>query len=149
MIEIFGPNTRQVLTFLGQLPELSPEDIDQVTRAWRRTHSRDRAEAWVQMHRGTIEQERYRTMVAASTARQVALSAATTLHRTDWAFWAAASDAAAAIAAGHRMGSHYDILISPLAAVMPSLARSPANAQGGGNIPDSLPEQGSALSEPA
>jgi hypothetical protein len=39
----------------------------------------------------------------------------------DWAFWAAASDAAAAVAAGTRIGRPYETLTAPLAAVMPAL----------------------------
>jgi hypothetical protein len=50
------------------------------------------------------------------------------LLRPDWAFWAAAWDAAAAITAGDRIGCHYDVLTAPLATVMPSLARSPSSA---------------------
>ncbi|MFK4274244.1 hypothetical protein ACI2L5_56880, partial [Streptomyces milbemycinicus] len=43
-------------------------------------------------------------------------------HRHDWAFWAAVWDAAAAVAVCDRIGSHYNVLVAPLAAVMPSLA---------------------------
>jgi hypothetical protein len=48
------------------------------------------------------------------------------VHRTDWAFWAAACDAGAAVAAGAAIGRHYDILVAPFATVMPALARRPA-----------------------
>jgi hypothetical protein len=45
------------------------------------------------------------------------------VHRTDWAFWAAACDAGAAVAAGLGIGDHYDTLIAPFAEVIPALAR--------------------------
>ena len=68
--------------------------------------------------------------MAASLARREALAAAHRLHRMDWAFWAAASDAAAAVTAGARIGRHYDTLTGPLAAVMPPLAAWPGRARG-------------------
>jgi hypothetical protein len=119
---IFGPNTQRVLAFLARLPDLSPEEIGKVTNAWWQTNNRDRAEAWAQVQRAAPERERYRIQAAASVARHAALDTASRHHWPDWAFWAAASDAGAAIAAGDRIGSHYETLISPLAAVMPWLS---------------------------
>ena len=74
------------------------------------------------------EQERYQILAAASLARREALVTAHRLRRVDWAFWAAVSDAAAAAAAGTRIGRYYDTLIAPLAAVMPLLAACPGRA---------------------
>jgi hypothetical protein len=51
------------------------------------------------------------------------------MQRLDWALWAAASDAAAAVAAGPGIGNPYQTLTAPLATVMPSLVMaSPAAA---------------------
>jgi hypothetical protein len=44
------------------------------------------------------------------------------MRRADQAFWAAACDASAAVAARDRIGRHYDTLVAPFAEVMPSLA---------------------------
>ena len=122
MRPIFGRNTRQVMTFLTELWLLSPEEINRVTRAWRAASDVERAEAWAQLHRASSWRERNSYLAAASVARRQAMDVASMLQRADWAFWAAAFDAAAAIAASERLGSHYDILISPLATVLPSLS---------------------------
>ncbi|MBV8430846.1 MAG: hypothetical protein JO244_06780 [Solirubrobacterales bacterium] len=105
--------------------------MDQVTDAWKQVCPSDRAAAWAQLIRATTEQERYRVLAAASLARREALTTAHRLRRVDWAFWAAVSDAAAAVAAGSRIGCHYDTLTAPLAAVMPPLAASPGSAPAG------------------
>jgi hypothetical protein len=47
------------------------------------------------------------------------------LARLDWVFWAAAHDAAAAIATGNRIGRHYHSLTAPFTVVMPSLGQYP------------------------
>ena len=124
MRPIFGPNTRQVMTFLTELWLLSPEEINRVIRAWRAASDVERAEAWAQLHRASSWRERNSYLAAASVARRQAMDVASMLQRADWAFWAAAFDAAAAIAASELLGSHYDILISPLATVFPSLSGS-------------------------
>src|SRR5215469_174251 len=123
MRPIFGPNTRQVLTFLTDLWLLSPEEINRVTRAWREASDVERAESWAQLHRAASWRERKSYLAAASVARKQAMDVASMLKRTDWAFWAAAWDAAAAIAASERLGRDYDVLVSPLATVLPSLSR--------------------------
>ena len=119
----FGPNTGRVLEFIAELPELSPEQMNLVTSAWKQASSRARGEAWARLVRGTTRQERYPILAAASLARQVAIDAASRLDRPDWAFWAAAHEAAAAIAASDRIGCHFHTLTGPFATVMPSLAR--------------------------
>ncbi len=96
-----------------------------MTRAWKHASPGDRAQAWAQLNRSTGEDERYRILAAASLARREALATARRLHRTDWAFWAAACDASAALAAGARIGRHYDTLVAPFATVMPALALRP------------------------
>ena len=120
-----GPNTSSVRAFIAQLPALSPEQIDLVTRAWKQVTSRDRAEAWIRLCRVTTRQERRRIMAAASLARREAMDVAGRLDRPDWAFWAAAYDAAAGIAAGDRIDRHYHALTAPFAMVMPSLGQYP------------------------
>jgi hypothetical protein len=125
MYALFGPNTSRVLTFIARLPELSPEQMDLVTRAWKQASSRNRAQAWAWLCRATNGQERYRILAVASLARREAMDMAAKLDRPDWAFWAAAHDAAAAIAAGDRIGQHYHILTAPFTVVMPSPGQRP------------------------
>ena len=57
------------------------------------------------------------------------MDAAYLLHRVDWAFWAAAWDAAAAIAAEEHIGSGYGVLARPLMTVMPSLSETSTGAR--------------------
>jgi len=121
MKAIFGPHTRRLLTFLNDLRDLSPAEIDLATSAWKQVRGLDRAEAWAQLHRVTTQNERYPILAAASVARRVAMDAANQLDQPDWAFWAAAWDAAAAITAQDQIGGDYDVLTAPLATVMPSL----------------------------
>jgi hypothetical protein len=130
MTSMFGPNGQRVLALLTGIPGLTAHQVDQVTSAWKQSCPRDRAQAWAQLNRTTAEEERYRMLAAASLARREALETARRLHRADWAFWAAACDAGAAVAAGARLGRHYDILVAPLAEVMTALDRSPALAFG-------------------
>ena len=129
MKPIFGPNTERVLVFLHWLAGLSAEQIDQVSQVWQQAPGQARAEALAKAHQALEDQERQSIQVAASVARQTARDAAHRLRRQDWAFWAAAADAATAIAAAGRIGVHYDTLVAPLAAVMPSLRPSGAAAQ--------------------
>jgi hypothetical protein len=124
MKRIFGPQTQRLLTFLTDLRDLSPAEVDRVTSAWKQVRGLDRAEAWAHIQRVTTQHERYPILAAASAARRTAMDTARRLLRPDWAFWAAAWDAAAAITADDRIGSHYDVLTAPLATVMPSLTRS-------------------------
>jgi hypothetical protein len=128
MKPIFGPQTQRLRDFLADLRDLSPAEIDRVTNAWKEVGRLDRAEAWAQLQRATTQNERYPVMIAASAARRTAMDTARRLPRPDWAFWAAAWDAAAAITADDRIGSHYDVLTAPLATVMPSLARRQSSA---------------------
>ncbi|MFI1564247.1 hypothetical protein ACH4ZX_14530 [Streptomyces sp. NPDC020490] len=121
MSVVFGPNTRGVLQFLTRIEDLSAQQIDRVAGLWRQTSSQTRAEAWAEVRRTTTEEERYRILVAASAARRAALDTALNHQRHDWAFWAAVWDAVMAIAVCDRIGGHYDVLIAPVAAVMPSL----------------------------
>ena len=130
MYQVFGRGSRRLLALMARLADLSPAEVDQVTNAWKQASPQDRARAWARLTRATTEQERYRILAAASLARREALAAAHRLRRMDWAFWAAASDAAAAVAAGTRIGRPYETLTAPLAAVMPALAPRPGRADG-------------------
>jgi hypothetical protein len=129
MRQIFGPHTDRVLKFLADLWLLSPEQIAAVTAAWKEASELDRAEVWAQLHRVASGDDWDDILAAASVARRQAMDAAYLLHRVDWAFWAAAWDAAAAIAAGERIGSGYYVLARPLATVMPSLSETAAGAR--------------------
>jgi hypothetical protein len=124
-ISIFSQNGQPVMALITGLADLSAEEVDKVANAWKQESTLDRARAWAHLSRTSTEQERYRIRAAASLARREALATAHRLRRTDWAFWAAASDAAAALAADTRLGRHYDALTAPLATVMPSLALDP------------------------
>jgi hypothetical protein len=128
MNHVFGRDHHRVIAIIVRIADLSPEEAEQVTNAWKKTSPADRARAWAGLVRGTTEPERYRILAAASLARREALAAAHRMRRLDWAFWAAASDAAAAVAAGPRIGNPYQTLTAPLAAVMPTLAANPDSA---------------------
>ena len=134
MNPIFGRDGLRVLALITGIAHLTRDEVDQVTGAWKRACPSERAAAWARLVQSTTEQERYQILAAASVARGEALVTAQRLRRADWAFWAAVSDAAAAVAAGARMGCHYHTLTAPLAAVMPSLTvnpdRAPASAAG-------------------
>jgi hypothetical protein len=147
MRAIFGPHTEQVLALLTDLWRLSPEEINKVTRAWKEASDLNRAEALAQLNRAASSDERHRILAAASVARREAMDVANMHHRTDWAFWAAAWDAAAAIAAEDNSGSEYDVLTAPLMTVLPSLSHS----RGGVRIPAqrSRRQRGARLMPPA
>jgi hypothetical protein len=149
MIRIFGPNTELVLTLVSRLPDLSPEEISKVTDAWRQTNGLERASAWVQVHRVATDRERCWILAARSVARQVALDTASSCGWTDWGFPEAASNAGAAIVAGDQIGSYYETLISPLAAVMPWLVSRDGEVPNRGDVPDSPRLSGGVLRESA
>jgi hypothetical protein len=130
MNPMFGQDGQRVLTLITGIADLTADEVDQVTDAWKQVCPADRATAWAWLVQTTTEQERYQILAAASLARREALATAHRLRRVDWAFWAAVSDAAAAVAAGARIDRHYGTLTAPLAAVMPSLAAAPASAAG-------------------
>ena len=119
---IFGPNGQRVLALIAGIPVLSADQVDQVTGTWEQGSADDRASAWAQLNGTVTEEERYEILAAASLARREALETARRMRRPDRAFWAAACDASAAVAAGDRIGRHYDTLVAPFAEVMPSLA---------------------------
>jgi hypothetical protein len=120
---IFGPHTVRVLETLAGVSALSAAQIDLVADAWHQAGDLERAEAWARLWRAGAAPEGYWVMGAASAARQAAKEAARKLGRTDWAFWAAAWDAAAAVAADGLADREYKILTGPLATVMPALKR--------------------------
>ena len=128
MMSMFGPNGQRVLLLIACIPGLSADQVDQVTAVWKQGSPDGRARAWAHMSRATSEDERYGILAAASLARREALETARRVQRTDWAFWAAACDAGAAVAAGKRIGRHYDTLIAPFACVLSILADGPAPA---------------------
>ena len=126
MTSTFGPNSQRVLALIASIPGLSANQVDLVIGAWKQANSRSRAQAWAQLGRIPTEDERYRILAAASLARREALDTAHRTHRMDWAFWAAACDAAAAVAAGARIGRHYNTLLAPFATAVPAFDRPPA-----------------------
>ncbi|HTX83152.1 MAG TPA: hypothetical protein VME44_13275 [Streptosporangiaceae bacterium] len=145
MKKIFGPHTRRVLDVLAGLRGLSPGDVDLVAATWKHESAVDRAEAWAELHRATSRDERYPILAAAAAGRRTAMDIARDLHRTDWAFWAAAWDATAAVAAADMIGSHFDTLAAPVAEVMPSLAQGQVGAQSPAQIPSPRAQQDRAV----
>jgi hypothetical protein len=127
---LFGPNTPRVLQFLTRMRKLSPAEIDRVATSWNKVNPLDRALAWAHLQSATAAKEDYPVIAAASASRRAAMETARTLGRNDWAFWAAAWDAGAAITAGDLPEDDYETLTSPLHAVMPALKRGGAEDWG-------------------
>jgi hypothetical protein len=121
MTSTFGPNSQRVLALIASIPGMPGGQVDRVISAWKRVSPRSRAQAWTHLTRITTEDERYQILAAAALARREALDTARHTHRMDWAFWAAACDAAAALTAGSRIGLHYDTLLAPFATAVPAL----------------------------
>lgn len=122
MTSIFNPDDQRVLALISCISGLCGREVDQVTSAWKRADVHDRARAWAQVNRTAAERDRYRILSVAALARREAMETAHRMRRTDWAFWAAACDAGAAVAAGTRIGAFYGTLIAPFAEVIPALA---------------------------
>jgi thioesterase domain-containing protein len=141
MKSIFGPHTGRVAIFLADLQDLSAEEVSRVASAWKQASNTDRVRAWAELYRASSDDQRYRIRAAASSARAEAMSIAYSKQRPDWAFWTAVWDAAAAIAAGERIGKYYDVLTAPLAAVMPRLAQDRTEKPG---LEHAVPAQPSA-----
>jgi hypothetical protein len=144
MTSTFGPNSQRVLALIASIPGLSAGQVDQVISAWKQVSAPARARAWTQLNRTTTEDERYRILAAAALARREALDTARRTHRMDWAFWAAACDAGAAVAAGDRIGPHYDTLLAPFATAVPALDCSPVLDTTPAADDDQTPEAASA-----
>ena len=126
---IFGPNTPRVLQFLTRMRKLSPAETDRVASSWNKINPMDRAMAWAHLAAAAAKED-YPVIAAASAARRAAMETARTLGRTDWAFWAAAWDAGAAITADDLPEGDYQTLTFPLHAVMPALKRGRADDWG-------------------
>ncbi len=123
MTDIFGPNTRGVLHLISHLDGLGPEQIDSVVADWRAQSRKARARAWAAIGSATTPDERQAVLDVASLARREAMAVASRNKMSDWAFWAAAWDAAAAVAACDRIDErHHRVLIGPIASVLPWLA---------------------------
>lgn len=132
--DVLGPNTRGVLHLMAQLDRLTPEQIDAVVARWKRQTSEERADAWAALRRVTTPDELAAAHTAAALAREYAMAVAARHGRNDWAFWAAAWDAGAAVAARGRLPEeHYRTLSSPLADALPWLAEA---------VPDQLDVDG-------
>jgi hypothetical protein len=140
MKPIFGPHTPRLLQFLTSIRKLSPAAIDLVTRVWNEASPLDRALARAHLQLGTAANEEYPIIAAASAARRAAMETARRLGRDDWAFWAAAWDAGAAITADGLAEGDYQTLTCPLRTVMPALRRAePGQPLHPGLIAEELP----------
>jgi hypothetical protein len=122
---IFGPNTPRVLQFLIDLRNLSPAEIDAAASAWNEVNPLDRAVASAHVQAAATAE--HPVTAAASAARRTAMDTARIAGRTDWAFWAAAWDAAAAITTEGLAEGDYQTLTHPLGTVMPALQRIAAD----------------------
>ena len=148
MTGIFGPHTCRLVRLLADLSNLGFGDLGTVATAWWDADDRARAEAWVEVHCAVTDLERYRILAAASVARRAALEVAARYRRTNWGFWVAATEAGAALAAGDRIGSHYDTLVSALATAVPWIrredvqVRQEADVWGARRTPDGVLPQG-------
>jgi len=125
---IFGPNTPRVLQLLTWMRKLSPAEIDRVATSWNQASALDRAQAWA--HLTAAAKTDCPVMAAASAARRAAMETARTLGGSDWAFWAAAWDAGAALTADDLAEGDYETLTFPFHAVMPVLKRGGAEDWG-------------------
>ena len=119
MIKIFGPASQRVLGFIVELVDLGLRDVDAVADAWRRAPAEARAAAWAAIQRSMAPPDRSLIRNAAMVARERAMALAQTHGRDDWAFWAAAWDAAGALAAEHRISREsYRVLVEPMAVAL-------------------------------
>jgi hypothetical protein len=99
MIAIFGPETARLFRLMMEISDLSPEDVEEVAKAWRRTSAEDRASAWAAIQHSAGPEERAAIQHAALVTRQQAMAVPQGRGRRDWAFWSAAWDAGGALAA--------------------------------------------------
>ena len=90
MNPLFGNNGQLVLALITGIGDLTAEEVDQVTDAWKQVCPSDRAAAWARLVRTTTEQERYQILAAASLARREALATAHRLRRVRQPFSARA-----------------------------------------------------------
>ena len=123
MRTVLGPNTRGVLHLISHLRRLDAQQVDAVAENWKRQPARVRARARAAAVQAATGKQRVGVLAAAELARDVAMSVASRYDRTDWAFWAAAWDAAAGVAVGGLIDDQaYQQLVGPLASVIPWLA---------------------------
>lgn len=124
MTNFLGPNTRGVLHLISSLGRLDGGQVEAVAEQWRRQSQRARASAWAAIGQTTTPRERLATLHAAALARQEAMDVASRSRSADWAFWAAAWDAAVAVALCGRIGAdHHEALVGPIAQALPWLAQ--------------------------
>ena len=57
MNPLFGHDGQRVLTLITGIGDLTAEEVDQVTDAWKQICPSDRAAAWAQLVRTTTEQD--------------------------------------------------------------------------------------------
>lgn len=123
MSTLFGPNTRGVLHLLSHLARLRSEEMDAVAAEWKRRPAQVRARAWAAAVNAAGGRLRTGVLSAAELARATARTVAVERDRVDWAFWAAAQDAAAAVVVrGWIDDADYQALVAPVARVLPWLA---------------------------
>lgn len=118
-----GPNTRGVLHLISHLRRLDAQQIDAVADEWKRRPARARAQARAAAAQAATGEQLAGVLAAAALARDAAMTVASRLNRSDWAFWAAAWDAALGVAVGGLIDDRdYQHLVGPLSRAMPWLA---------------------------
>ena len=121
----FGPNGW--MRALHPYPELTAGEVDQVTSVW---NAQTPAAALTpgplpepRRHRGGAVPDLDRGDAGPPRGAE---DSPPGLDRADWAFWAAAGDACAAVAAGAWLGPADRNAVAPFAEVMPALRVAPA-----------------------
>ncbi|GAA4988328.1 hypothetical protein [Actinopolymorpha pittospori] len=143
MTDVFGPNTRGVLHLISHLNRLDGAQIDTVVARWRQQSGQVRARAWNAIGAATTSTERRAVLDAAVQARRDAMDVARRHDRSDWAFWAAAWDAAAAVAAGDRLDErHHRLLVEPISAALPWVTGRLSEEVGSSGLQAAIAEYG-------
>jgi hypothetical protein len=141
--DVLGLNTRGLLHLLSHLDRLTAEQIDAVAAEWKRRPVQARAVAWAALRRGRTANEQSAIHLAATLARGLAMEVAARNDRHDWAFWAAAWDAAAGIAACGRAGErHYEVLAAPMAVAVAWLAQGLPDQLDAAGLPAAISQLG-------
>ncbi|HEY8458258.1 MAG TPA: hypothetical protein VIL34_21880 [Actinopolymorphaceae bacterium] len=131
MSDALGPNTGRIIRLIAQLREFGGSEIDRVVDGWKQQSHAERLSARAAIGAARDPDERQAALDAAAIVRREAMVVARRNNCTAWEFWAAAWDAAAAVAMSNRMEPRsFEVLVAPLLRVLPWL-EAPGPDQGG------------------